>query len=244
MTAIEPTSAAQTRRALHRVAVHVVARSRQQATGRFSLRVTAGGFGTPEFGDDGRRVRVSGGALVVESDASDAPSAIAHDIAGASLRRLAEFAGADLDVDLDVGHDTPGLGDVDAEIAIDAAEARALLAWYGAVADALDRVLVVVTPDRSASLPRLWPEHFDVAIEVDARPGRRVNLGGSPGDGFCPEPYVYVGPWTSDRPGDGAFWNAPFGAYVPASSLGADQVVAAAAFLLSGVERLAAGDTG
>jgi hypothetical protein len=39
-----------------------------------------------------------------------------------------------------------------------------------------------------------------------------VNLGFSPGDTFEDEPYLYVGPWGSDRPGVSRFWNAPFGA--------------------------------
>jgi hypothetical protein len=53
--------------------------------------------------------------------------------------------------------------------------------------------------------PVLWPEHFDVAVTDDD-----VNYGVSPGDGFHPLPYAYVGPWTSRI---GAFWNAPFGAF-------------------------------
>jgi hypothetical protein len=53
--------------------------------------------------------------------------------------------------------------------------------------------------------PVLWPEHFDVAVTDD-----EVNYGVSPGDGFHPLPYAYVGPWTSRI---GAFWNAPFGAF-------------------------------
>jgi hypothetical protein len=69
-----------------------------------------------------------------------------------------------------------------------------------------------------------------------------VNLGGSPGDGFSDEPYLYVGPWTSDRPGDSEFWNAPFGAFRTWSQLGAgpaDVVITGAAFLLDGYRRLA-----
>jgi hypothetical protein len=54
--------------------------------------------------------------------------------------------------------------------------------------------------------PVLWPEHFDVAVTED-----EVNYGVSPGDGFHPLPYAYVGPWTSRI---GAFWNAPFGAFL------------------------------
>ena len=58
---------------LHRIAVHIVARARVQSTGRFSLRVTPGGFGTPEFGEQGRRVRyVTTAGLVNElAEAAD-----------------------------------------------------------------------------------------------------------------------------------------------------------------------------
>ena len=89
------------------------------------------------------------------------------------------------------------------------------------------------------TLARLWPEHFDVAMDVSARPDRRVNIGGSPGDSFSAEPYLYVGPWTADRPGGGPFWNAPFGAARGRSQLdAADRVGSAAAFLLDGLRRL------
>lgn len=240
MGAFDRPEFAATREALHRVTVHVVARARRQATGRFSLRASAGGLATPEFGSDGRRVRLSRGNIVVESDAPGNASAVGRPIDGASLAELATFVGVDLAERLDVGHDTPDLGDIDAPLSVDSAAAAALASWYADVSAALDRVVAEITPDRSATLPRLWPEHFDLAIEVDARPERRVNLGGSPGDGFCPEPYLYVGPWTADRPGDAEFWNAPFGAYRPASSLGSDRVERGASFLVAGIERLAA----
>ena len=48
-------------------------------------------------------------------------------------------------------------------------------------------------------------------------PAGRVNLGFSPGDSWCEEPYAYIGPWGSERPGDRGFWNAPFGAFVTAA---------------------------
>jgi hypothetical protein len=231
---------AATREALHRVAVHVVARARRQATGRFSLRASTGGLSTPEFGSDGRRVRLSGGTIVVESDAPGNASAVARYVDGASLADLATFAGVDLAEPFDVGHDTPDLGDIDAPLSVDSEAAASLASWYADVSAALDRVVAEITPERSATLPRLWPEHFDLAIEVDARPERRVNLGGSPGDGFCPEPYLYVGPWTAHRPGEAEFWNAPFGAYRTASSLGSGRIERGASFLLTGIERLAA----
>jgi hypothetical protein len=226
---------------LHRVAVHVVARARIEATGRFSLRVTPGGFGTPEFGSDARRVRISGSNLVVESDAVDAAAANAMAIDGSSLAELARFAGVDLTETIDVGHDTPPLGDIKAPIALDTAAAIELAEWFEQTATILDSVLTSLTAYAAATLPRLWPEHFDVAIEAQATAERRVNLGGSPGDGSSDEPYLYVGPWTDDRPGDAEFWNAPFGAMRTRSQLADDPaglVAAGTAFLLDGYARL------
>lgn len=233
------TNPALTRDALHRVTVHVLARARVEALGRFSLRVTPGGIGTPDL-SDGRRVRISGDRLVVESDAAGAAAVRTVPIAGSTLTSLAAVAGVDLDGPLDVGHDTPPLGDPDAVIALDAAAAADLAAWYRDVATILDGVLAALPDHAAPTLPRLWPEHFDVAVEAQATPARRVNLGGSPGDGFCDEPYLYVGPWTADRPGDAGFWNAPFGAFRTRSGLvaGGDPVAAGVAFLLDGYGRL------
>jgi hypothetical protein len=156
------------------------------------------------------------------------------------LRALAEASGVDITRALDVGHDTPDIGDVDAPLALDGFDVDDVVEWYRIVAAALDRVVAAVPASGEASLARLWPEHLDVAIDVAARPGIRVNLGGSPGDTFSAEPYMYVGPWTTDRPGDDGFWNAPFGAARTRSQLDAGDVVGSAAqFLLDGFHRLA-----
>ncbi len=229
------------RHSLHRIAVHVVARSRVAASGRFSLRLTPGGFGTTDLAPDGRRVRVSASNLVVESDAPGEASARSIGINGSSLAQLAAFAGVDLSEPLDVGHDTPPVGDADAPIDFGAEGDGVVIAWFGLLAAILDLVLAELPASAAATLPRLWPEHFDVAIEAQAHADRRVNLGGSPGDGFSNEPYLYIGPWTADRPGDAAFWNAPFGAFRTWSQLAADPVdvvIAGAAFLLDGYRRL------
>ncbi|CAB4575042.1 MAG: hypothetical protein F2534_13645 [Actinobacteria bacterium] len=234
-------SLGEARNELHRIAVHVVARTRIEATGRLSLRVTPGGFGTPDLGSDGRRVRVSGGHLVVESDAEGAASVRSTAIHGASLAQLAAFAGVDLTETIDVGHDTPPLGDVGVPITLDGAAAAEVTAWFADTAAVLDAVVASLSPLAAPTLPRLWPEHFDVAIEAQATAERRVNLGGSPGDGSSDEPYLYVGPWTADRPGDPDFWNAPYGAMRTRSQLAADPaglVAAGIAFLLDGYQRL------
>jgi hypothetical protein len=229
------------RESLRRVAVHIVARARVEASGRFSLRVTPGGFGTPELGPDGRRIRVSGSNLLVESDTPGQASARSMAINGASLADLAMFAGVDLSEPFDVGHDTPPVGDVSTPIELDADGAAAVTGYYGLIAAALDQLLAQLPSGASPTLSRLWPEHFDVAVEAQATPERRVNMGGSPGDGFSEEPYLYVGPWTTDRPGESGYWNAPFGASRTWSQLAADSadmVAAGAAFLLDGFRRL------
>ena len=242
-----PPSFAATRDALQRVAVHIVARAREQATGRFGLRATTGGFGTPEFGDDLVRVRVSGGVLVRETGGTEGASTAARAIDGASLTDLAAHAQVDLGADLYVGHDTPPLGDTDESLSIDGAAAAVLGDWYAVVGAALDRAAAVLGEAASPSLVQLWPEHFDVAIDVaydaSAPTEKRANLGGSPGDGFHDEPYVYVGPWTADRPGDQTFWNAPFGAIVGYGTLAEsdDPVGTIADFFVDGVRRLGAG---
>lgn len=96
-------------------------------------------------------------------------------------------------------------------------------AWYFTTgAPRVDRVLM---PRRFAPdlTPVLWPEHFDVGIQLD-----EVNYGISPGDHYVDEPYAYVGPWT---PRTGEFWNAPFGAARPLRDLPGD---ALDAFLAEG----------
>jgi hypothetical protein len=226
--------------ALQRVAVHVVARARVQATGRFSLRVSPGGFATPDFGDGPQRVRVAGGTLLAESDRRDQAAVRTRALDGASLADLAALAGVDLGAALDVGHDTPPLSDPAEPIRLDEDGARRVHRAHSLGAAALD-LLVAGLPAASApTLARLWPEHFDVALDAGARSGVRINLGVSPGDGYLAEPYAYAGPWTDARPGRAGFWNAPFGAARPLSDLG-DDASGIAAFLREGYDRLAAG---
>ena len=90
---------------------------------------------------------------------------------------------------------------------VDAAAAAALAGWYAFGATVLERLAVEARPGDEASAPILWPEHFDLAIELGSEPeGLRATYGFSPGDEQHPEPYVYVGPWTAQAPGE--LWNA------------------------------------
>jgi hypothetical protein len=175
--------------------------------------------------------------LVVETDAEGKAKTQTKSIDGSTLALLAHVAGVGLQAPLDVGHDTPELGQLVKVIRLDARTVEVVHRWYATVAGLLDQLAFVRQTTGAPSLARLWPEHFDLAFDIQARPGIRANIGGSPGDAFLSEPYLYVGPWTDDRPGGGTFWNAPFGAARPASSFATRDD--ALGFLLEGLGRLA-----
>ncbi len=84
--------------------------------------------------------------------------------------------------------------------------AAARLAGFYAFGAAVLEELRASAPPADAPTPAwLWPEHFDLAIELG--PGaRRANYGFSPGDEHHPEPYAYVGPWTAEISGE--LWQA------------------------------------
>lgn len=178
---------------LHRVAERLVAPARKPDN-EISLRATPGGFGTPVFEFEGaeHQVRVEGAELV-------------HGI-GASERRapLSSLAvAAETIADL-----LPADARMDGEpLTVDSAASHALGAWY-AFADALLGELAEEAGDADdPTRPRLWPEHFDIAIEMgDETAGLRANYGASPGDEAHDEPYLYVGPWTAEVTGE--LWNA------------------------------------
>jgi len=225
------------RREVQRVACHVLARARHQAVGRFGLVPGPGGIATPAFGEEAVVVRLAPGALVVDrgGDSTHTP------LVGATLRHLARAAGADIDAAFEAGGDTPEVGDPDAVIDLDATTIAAVGRWFELGWRALDRATTALGPDAAPTRIQLWPEHFDAGTSVAYGPGPtdRLNLGASPGDASHELPYLYVGPWSDERPGEPAYWNASFGAV-----LGYDDVLAAddpvdraASFLVEGVER-------
>jgi hypothetical protein len=214
MAEATPDVLARTRTGLQQVAVHVLARRRHAVTGRFGLRPAAGGFATPMFGDAGEIVRVSGTTLVVERGGDARVEELT------TLGRAAEVVGVDLDGGFSVGHETPPLADPAAPLALDAAAAWLLAGWWATGAGALDEAVARSAAVSATTVAELWPEHFDHGCTVtlggsgdgDADDAPKANLGASPGDGYEPEPYLYVGPWGPERPGDAGYWNAPFGA--------------------------------
>jgi hypothetical protein len=179
-----PVSFPATVAALHRVAEQIVAPARKPEN-EIALYATPGGFGTPvfEYAGASQQVRVAGAELV-------------HTVGGDERRTpLASLEAArGLVADL-----VPGALSTE-PLNIDAAAATVLGEWY-----AFGDAVLAAFSDATASEARLWPEHFDLAIEMGEEP-QRANYGFSPGDADHPEPYAYVGPWTAEVSGE--FWNA------------------------------------
>ena len=89
---------------------------------------------------------------------------------------------------------------------VDEGAAGALGDFYGFACSVLEEIRAE-NPDEDPTATQLWPEHFDIAIELGSEAGSaRANYGASPGDEHHPEPYLYVGPWVPAR-ADGEFWN-------------------------------------
>jgi hypothetical protein len=188
-----PASFAATVASLHEVAAELVAPARKPEN-EIALEATPGGFGTPFFSFDGarRRVRVEGDELVHQCGDGERRAPLRSlATGGAAITELLPIDGRLSDEPLEV----------------DAAASRALGAIFGFGAEVLGVLLDGAAPDDEASPVRLWPEHFDIAIELgsEAR-GVRANYGLSPGDEQHREPYLYVGPWSA--PVEGELWNA------------------------------------
>ncbi len=189
------------RLALHRLAAYVIAPVRHQANGKFGLRWTLGGFGTPFFAAD-RQVRVEGTVLIDQNG---------HEVRQApitSLHSAADFLGSTIDPETAAEHDSPEVGNREEVLAIDPAAADFIGHWFGMAFAGLESLRAddaSINPSR----PQLWPGHFDPAIEAGTE-DTRASYGASPGDGAINEPYLYVGPWTPDRldiDPDDPFWN-------------------------------------
>jgi hypothetical protein len=90
---------------------------------------------------------------------------------------------------------------------VDPDAATALANWFAFGVGVLEELLADAGSSLSPTPAQLWPEHFDVAIELgDEEAGRRATYGASPGDDEHPEPYLYVATWNPQP--DGPLWNA------------------------------------
>ena len=183
-----PAALVPTRQALHRLAEHVMAPARQAVNGKIGLRYTHGGFGTPFFGAN-RQLRVAGDELIVQDADVESPAPIT------TVAAAAEHAGLPSD-----GLDSAPL-DVDVEASAFLGE------WYGFAASVLEELRAGRGAAHEPSRVQLWPEHFDLALELGAESaGTRAAYGCSPGDDAHPQPYCYVAPWQA--PPAGPLWQA------------------------------------
>jgi len=186
------------RNAFHRLAYSVVAEARRSANGKFGLRYTHRGFGTPFFGDD-EQVRVEGAELVHQHGDRVVDTPIT------TLRAAAEFVGIAPTTEA-AEHDSPPLGDLDEPLAVTPEAGEFLGQWYGLAWAVLEELRA--TPDAfDPERVQLWPGHFDPALAVgNAETNGRATYGMSPGDDAHDEPYVYVGAWGDVDRSD-PYWN-------------------------------------
>lgn len=173
-----------TRRSLHALAEQVIAPLRVQATGNeIALRPRPNGFGTPEL-PEGGWVGTDGTDLVrVDADGARETARITSLLDAADFLGLDDAASSLTDARLEVH---AGAADILAEV------------W-----ETGEAALLAFVP---GSTPILWPEHFDIAIELD-----EATYGISPGDDDHPEPYAYISLWSPPadlQTGPSTFWNA------------------------------------
>jgi hypothetical protein len=235
------------RATMQRIATHVLGQARFRHDGLFDLAASPGGFVTPPVGPQRERIRLVGGSLFVERvSGPDIHTAAATTevitVAGNTISGLCSAIGFEPDPDFWVGVDTPPLGDPDEMLTLDSTAVQVLGEWYLLGQRAIDDAVASI-PAAAASVGRLWPEHFDYGIDLDAAPGVRTNLGAAAGDTYCDEPYLYVGPWDAGRPGPSDFWNTPFGAMLRRSDLDVadDPIHRAVEFFLQGIVALRSG---
>lgn len=188
-----PPGFAATRASLHQVAEKIVAPARKPDN-EIALQATPGGFGTPPFEFEGeeRQVRVDGDELVSRVGREERRSRITSLAVAGEL--VSELLPTNVNLD-------------DSSLDIDPPAAGALGDWYALGAAVLEELVAEADPGDEPSPINLWPEHFDLAIELGPEAdGARANYGFSPGDDEHSEPYLYVGPWTAEV--EGELWQA------------------------------------
>ena len=223
-TALRPLPAtyATTRDALHRLAVYVISPAQRLVNGEIIMRPSPGGFSTFEFGD-ARTVGVRLDRLVIDG--------VEHPIT--SLRAAAALVGIEPDVGQQEQFDVPPHGDLDELLPVEPGAASALGDWYAFANEVLEALRTDAAAEDDATIVRIWPEHFDAAIDLgDGDRKRRATYGASPGDRHYDEPYLYASPWAGRI--DGFFEDPTFkGAALRRSQLegATDPVRAAVEFL-------------
>jgi hypothetical protein len=178
-----------TRDALHRLAVYVISPAQRLTNGEIILRSSPGGFATAMMADG--EVRVDGTDLVDERRGETRRAPIT------TLNEMAAFVGIAPDVAQQELFDVPPHGDLDEQLPVDAAAAANLAGWYAFTSELLEELRTEARPQDDVSPVRIWPEHFDAAIDLgEQAAGRRGTYGGSPGDRHHDQPYLYASPWA------------------------------------------------
>jgi hypothetical protein len=187
-----------TRRSLHTLAEHVITPARYHVNGKIGLRYTHMGFGTPFFGDT-RQVRVQGAEIVIDHGESEERAVIT------TLADAGRFAGVEPGGPDDVYRCTTPR-DTTIGLPIEEPAARCIGDWFGFAASVLEELRMEALPEETPSRVQLWPEHFDIALEMGPEAdGKRAGYGASPGDEVHNEPYLYVVPWVMVE--DEVWWN-------------------------------------
>ena len=187
-----PSTLVETRVALHRLAERVISPARQKANGKIGLRYTHGGFGTPFFGAD-TQISVEGAELIVQ-EAGDLRRAPITTLAAAAAHVGRALLPDDVQLDSE-------------PLAVDPAASAFLGEWYGFAASVLEALRALAGSGADLSRVQLWPEHFDLAVELGREDAdARAAYGCSPGDEGHAEPYLYVTPWVA--PPAGELWQA------------------------------------
>jgi hypothetical protein len=198
-----PDGFSNTRDALHQLAYFVLAPVRHRANTKIGLRFTKNGFGTPFFGHDAQ-VRIDGVDLVVQRNSEAARTPLT------TVNSACQAAEIPYRVDwfLRFGDPLPPL-DPDQPLVIDHDSSVSITAIFGFATGLLEELRASAPVGERPSLVQLWPEHFDVAVELgDPEGGGRASFGVSPGDQNHREPYLYVSAWGEiDRAN--SFWNDP-----------------------------------
>jgi hypothetical protein len=187
-----PERLAATRIALHRLAALVMSPARAHANGKIALRFTHGGFGTPFFAGD-VQLRVVADRLVVQTGTEERAAQIT------TLSAMAAHVGPDL---------LPDAPTDSAPLEVDPRAAAFVGDWFGFAASVLEELRAGAGDTLEPSRVQLWPEHFDLSVELGAEAsGRRAGYGASPGDERHAHPYLYVTPWAAVP--DGPLWQSP-----------------------------------
>ncbi|MCU4184044.1 hypothetical protein K6U06_06705 [Acidiferrimicrobium sp. IK] len=174
---------------LHQLAQHVLAPWRYQAHRRIGLRWTLGGFGTPFVHVD-RQSRVTDGLLVRQS------GDVAEGMTPSTLGEAAAWLGGPLGAPPESF--TPASpADPEEPLTVRPDAAAWVGEWFGFATRVLEEVRVG-EPDYGRRRVQLWPEHFDVSVELGAGPAGGT-FGASPGDADHDGPYLYVTEWEKGR---------------------------------------------